>query len=153
MIKQEKSIVIDAPVEQVFAYFMDPANAMETETGADEVKDVQQLPNGGHRYTEVYKFLGLRTEMTSEDIEVVPNERVISTFESSLLDGTSTQRFERLEGSKTRVSCVGEATFPGGPLAKLGEPFLEKYFSHSMEMSLEAAKAHIEANALATTPS
>lgn len=150
--KIDKSITIDAPVEQVFAYLVDPTNEPEYETGLDEVKDVQRLPNGGYRYTEVYKFLGLRSEITNEDVEFVPNERVVTKFESSLMDGTSTVRFERLAGGKTRVNMVGESTPPGGPLAKFGEPFLTKYMDHMIEMTMEAVKARLAAKTPSGTP-
>lgn len=145
MLKVEKSIVINAPVEEVYAFANDPARLPEYSVGTDEVKDVQRLPNGGYRYTTVDKFVGVRSETVNEDIEVVPNERTVTKMHSALLDATSDTRFERLEGGKTRVSVVGELTFPGGPLARLGETFIGKYCDHGMEMTLEAAKAHIEA--------
>ncbi len=147
MIKIEKSIVIDAPVERVFAYLSDPAYALEyaTASGPIEMKDVQRLPNGGYRYTEVDQFLGERLETTNEDIEVVPNERTVTKFQSAMVDGAATRRFERLEGGKTRLTCIGEVSLHGGPLAKFGEEQLAKSFEDEMERSLKAMKARIEA--------
>ncbi len=65
MIKSEKSIVFDAPVEAVFAYLIDPAHMPEYEPSLHEVKDIQSLPNGGFTYTAVVRALGLHVEFIS----------------------------------------------------------------------------------------
>lgn len=153
MIKTEKSGVIDAPVEQVFAYVSDPTHEPEYMTGTDEVKDIQRLPDGRYTHTNVSKFLGLHMDFKNEQTEVIPNERIVEKMEGAGMDGTVTFRFEPLAGDKTRVSVVGETTLHAGPLAKFGEAFLAKYFDHGVEMSVEAAKAHIEAGTTAPTPS
>lgn len=143
MIRIEKIGVLDAPVEKVFAYLIDPA----------KVTEYQRLPNGGYKYTMLGKMAGLPYEMTSEDIEVVSNERVVWKFEGTGMDGVSTVRLERLEGSKTRASIVGESILHAGPLAKLGETFFAKYFDHGMEMAIATAKARLEAEQPAATHS
>ncbi len=153
MIKIEKSIVVDAPVEKVFAYVVDPAHESEYMVGTDEVKDIQRLPDGRYTYTNVGKFLGLHIDFKCEQTEVVPNERIVEKTQGAGMDGASTERFERLEGGKTRVSIVGETSIHAGPLSKFGEAFFEKYMNHSVEMSAEAAKAHIEAGAPVVAPS
>lgn len=153
MIKTEKSIVIDAPVEKVFAYIVDPARAPEYMTGTDEVKDIKRLPDGRYTYTAVSKFLGMHVDFDDEQVEVVPNERIVEKMHGAGMDSTVTERFERLEDNKTRVSMVGETTLHAGPLAKFGESFFSKYFDHGVEMAMEAAKAHIEVAAPVTSPS
>ncbi len=154
MIKLEKSMEIDAPVEQVFAYIIDPAKATEYATGVERITRVERLPNGGYRYTTLGKIAGQRMEMISEDLEVVPNERIVSKMTSSLLDTLAYGRLERLDDDKTRVSLDAESTLHVGPLSKLGEAFLARYFDHSVEMEMAAIKAHIEAvRALVGAPS
>ncbi len=151
MIKIEKSIVVDAPVEAVFAYLLDPARSPEYSTGVDEVKDIHRLPDGRYTYTAVSKFLGLRVDFECEQTEVIPNERIVEKDHGAGVRGTATATLKALEGGKTRVTMVGEMTLHAGPLAKFGESFLEKYFDHGMEMGMQAAKAHIEAKAPAAT--
>ena len=146
MLRFEKSIEINAPVEQVFAYLVDPAHAPEYMTGSSEVKDIQRLPDGRYTYTEVDKFLGLHMESKCEQTEVVPNERIVERDQGGGIDGTATERFERLADGKTLVSVVTEGTLHAGPLAKFGEAFLKRYMEHSITMAMEAAKAHIEAS-------
>lgn len=149
MLRFEKSVEIDAPVEQVFAYLLDPTHAPEYMTGSSEVKDIQRLPDGRYTYTEVDKFLGLHLESRCEQTEVIPNERIVEKDQSAGMDGIVTQRFERLADGKTRVSIASEGTLHAGPLTKFGEAFLTRYMDHSITMAMEAAKAHIEASVTA----
>ncbi len=150
--KIEKSIVIDAPVEKVFAYFVDPAHAPEYMVGADEVKDIRRLPDGRYTYTIVSKILGFHVDMKDEQFEVIPNEQIVVKMEGAGMDSIMTESVEILGGGKTRASLVAETTFHGGPLAKFGESFLATYMDHGVEMSMEAAKAHIEMGAPVVTP-
>lgn len=155
MMKTEQSVVIDAPVEVVCGYLVDPAH-MQEYIGADEVevKSTQRLPNGGYRYVATEPLLlGLRTSTTLEDIEVVPNERTVTKAHSALVDGSVSWRFERLPGGKTRVSIVEEYKVHGGPLGKLGEMFVAKSFKEGVARHLQLAKARIEeAERRAATP-
>jgi len=153
MITFEKSGVVDAPVEQVFAYLNDPTRQPEYMPGVDEVTRIQRLPDGRYTYTEVNKFLGLRFEIECEQTEVIPNERIVETMHGGGLDGVMSLRLEPLEGGKTRVILATKTTMHAGPLAKFGESFLARYFDHGTDMAMEAAKAHLEAGAVAATPS
>lgn len=150
MLRFEKRIVIDAPVEQVFAYTVDPTHKPEYFVGVEQVKDIQRLPTGGYAFTTVSKLFGLHVEGKTEQVEFVPNERFVAQEHTPVMDATLSLRFERLEEGKTRVSGIGEYTLAGGFLGKLGEPFLAKYIEHAGEMSLKALKAHIEAGILAS---
>ncbi len=145
MIKTEKSVVVDAPIEKVFAYLCDPSHEPEFMTGVHEVKDVQRLPDGRYTYTEVGKFLGMDVDYKCEYTQVIPNELIVEKAHGGGMAGSMTMRFERLEDGKTRVSIVGESNLHGGPLSKFGESFLAKYFDHGTDMAIDAAKAHIEA--------
>lgn len=152
MLKIEKSIVIDAPVEEVFAYVSDPNHAPDYFTGVQEVSDVRRLPNGGYSYKSVVKLAGLHADVTGEDLEVVTNERFISQVRSALDDVKYTVTFERMDGGKTRLTCVEEHTLHGGVLGKLGEAFLGRYLDHAAELTQETIKARLEAGVLAPTP-
>ena len=145
MIRIDKSIVTDAPIEQVFAYLVDPTHLPEYMTGGGEVKDIQRLPDGRFTYTEVSKVLGIRAESKCEQSEVVPNERIVWKDQGGGMDSSMTERFERLPDGKTRVSVISETALHAGPFAKFGEAFFAKYFDHGVEMAMQAAKAHIEA--------
>ena len=145
MIRTEKSIVIDVPVAEVFAYAADPQHLPEYFTGFLEVSDIRRLPNGGFACKTVNRVAGLHTEMTGETTEFVPNERMVSKATGKLADVTVTATFRPVESGKTRVTCIEEYTIHGGFLGKLGEPFLTKYVNHAAEMTQATLKARMEA--------
>ena len=78
MASVKKSITISAPAEKVFGYISEPANLPEFWPSLVEVRDVRRLPNGGTTNRWVYKMAGLRLEGTSDDVEYVANERLVS---------------------------------------------------------------------------
>lgn len=145
MLKIEKSIVINAPVDEVFAYTSDPTHTPQFFTGVDEVRDIRRLPNGGFASTTRVKIAGFHTEMTGETTEFVPNKRFVSRSNGGLEDATITVTFEPVEGDKTRVTCVEQHDIHGGILGDLGEFFLDGYLNHAAEMTQATLKARIEA--------
>ena len=78
MAKVEKTVTINAPVEKVFDYIKQKTNLPEIWPSMVEAKDVQSLPNGGDSFRWVYKMAGMRFEGSSEDIEYIANQRIVS---------------------------------------------------------------------------
>ncbi len=150
MLRLERNIVIDAPVEDIFTYVVDPAHAPEFWVGVDAVKDIQRLPDGRYTFTVVAKRLGLVDEEKFEYTEIVPNERIVAKGHSPFVDIEISLRFERLGSRQTLASSLIAYAFTGGPLAKFGEVFLGKYLDHATMMTADALKARIEAGILAT---
>lgn len=151
MLKIEKTIEIDAPVERVFAYVLDPRHLPEFHPGIAEVKDVTPLANGGYRWTTVDNLFGLHIESTWEDLEVIPNERGVNQIQSPLMDCTAHARFEPLPGGRTRASNVATIALHGGPAGRLAELLLSRYIDHGAEMAIKAAKMRIERSNAGTT--
>ena len=142
MAKLERSITINAPVEKVCGYIK-PENLPEFWPSLVEVKDVQKLPNGGYSNKWVYKMAGMRFEGTSEDVEVIPNERLVSKTKGGI-DSTQTWIFQP-EASGTKVTFNVEYTIPIPVLGKLAEAIVVKMNEHEMELLLANLKARIEA--------
>lgn len=143
MAKVEKSILIDAPVEKVFSYVNeDPTNLLEIWPSMVDVKDVEQLPNGGTRFRWVTKLAGVRQEGTSEDIEVVPNQKVVSKTKGDV-DSTATWTYEPEDGG-TRVTTVTEYTVPVPVLGKVAEAFVVKANEREAEVLLANLKDRME---------
>ena len=142
MAKLERSITINAPVEKVCGYIK-PENLPEFWPSLVEVKDVQKLPNGGYSNKWVYKMAGMRFEGTSEDVEVIPNERLVSKTKGGIVS-TQTWIFQP-EASGTKVTFNVEYTIPIPVLGKLAEAIVVKMNEHEMELLLANLKARIEA--------
>jgi uncharacterized protein YndB with AHSA1/START domain len=138
----KKSITIKAPVDKVFEYINVPINLPEIWPSMVEAKDVQRLPNGGNKFRWVYKMAGMRFEGISEDIEVVPNQQVVSKTEGGL-ESTVTWLVQP-EGGGTKVTFQGEYTVPIPLLGKLAEAFIVKQNEHEADVLLANLKARME---------
>jgi len=83
MINVEDSIIINRPVEEVFAFVADQTNAPRWQQGLLEVQRITDGPLGvGTKHTAVRKFMGRRVEATNEYIGYVPNEEITFTGRS-----------------------------------------------------------------------
>ncbi|NIO71041.1 MAG: hypothetical protein GTN71_18915 [Anaerolineae bacterium] len=143
MVKAETTITINAPVEKVFGYVNEPTNLPEIWPSMVEAKDVQRLPNGGNRFRWVYKMAGMRFEGTSEDTEVVANQRVVSKTKGGI-ESTITWTFQP-EAGGTKVTFEAEYTVPIPLLGKLAEAFIVKQNEREAELLLANLKAKMEA--------
>jgi uncharacterized protein YndB with AHSA1/START domain len=138
----KKSVVVQAPVEKVFAYLDDPTHWPEFWPSLIEVGDVQALPNGGKARHWVYKMAGLRLEGTSEDVERVANERIVSTTHGGV---ESTQTWTvRPEGAGTEVAFTVEYTVPVPVLGKMAESVLVRLNDHEGDATMANLKAVLE---------
>jgi ribosome-associated toxin RatA of RatAB toxin-antitoxin module len=77
MAKLKRSVIIHALPEKVFIFVNDRAILPEMWPGRLELRDIQALYSGGHRYTWTYRIAGRRVEGTSETTEFIPNKRIV----------------------------------------------------------------------------
>ena len=66
MIKVEKSVTINKPVAEVFAFVTTNANSTKWQGGVESVQDEGPANTVGSRYTEVRKFMGQEMKTTLE---------------------------------------------------------------------------------------
>ena len=143
MAKLEKTITINAPVEKIFNYISQPTNLPEFWPSLVETSDVQELPNGGHSNRWVYKMAGIRLEGTSEDVEYVTNQRLVSKTKGGV-ESTQTWMFQT-EAGGTKVTFEVEYTVPIPVLGKLAEAIIVKMNDREGELILANLKARMEA--------
>ncbi len=143
MAKLEKTITINAPVEKIFNYISQPTNLPEFWPSLVETSDVQELPNGGHSNRWVYKMAGIRLEGTSEDVEYVTNQRLVSKTKGGV-ESTQTWMFQP-EAGGTKVTFEVEYTVPIPVLGKLAEAIIVKMNDREGELLLANLKARMEA--------
>jgi len=143
MAKSEKTITINAPVEKVFSYIEGGTNLPEIWPSLVEVTDVQRLPNGGHSDRFVYKMAGIRLEGASEDVEYVPNQRIV-TKTTGGAESTQTWVFQP-EAGGTKVTFKVEYTVPIPVLGKLAEAIIVKMNEREGDLLLDNLKARMEA--------
>ena len=138
----EQSIVIQAPVEKVFGYASVPSHLPEFWPSMVEVKDVQPLANGGHRFNWVYKMAGMRFDGTSEDVEYVHNQQMVQKSRGGI-EATITWTFLS-EAGGSRVTFQGDYAVPVPLIGRLAEAVIVKVNEHEAESLLANLKARME---------
>ena len=142
MIKAGRSITINAPIKKIFDYISEPTNQPEIWPSLMEIKDVQRLPDGKTKNRWVYKMAGIRLEGTSEGVESVANQRIVSKTKGGV-ESTQTWIFQP-EAGGTKVTFEVEYTVPIPVLGKLAEAIIVKMNEHEGEVILANLKTRME---------
>jgi hypothetical protein len=143
VLRFEKSIVISAPVEEVFAYVADRSHLATIWPSLIAIRDVQRLPSGGSTFKYVYKKAGWRLEGTGSDSEYVAKERIITNLTGGV-EGTITFRFDSVSPKQTKLILVVASTAPDKAVQGGGETFIAQLNEHEAELVLRTLKTHFE---------
>ncbi len=145
MIKVEHSIVINRPVEEVFAVVTDVENNPKWGSGLLEAVKTSEGPIGvGTTWRLVRKVLGQRLEAESEVTEYELNRNYVQRSKSPFPVEVR-QTYEAVEGG-TRITITVEAE-PGG-FFKLAEPLLKITAKREIDTEFANLKDLMEARAL-----
>jgi uncharacterized protein YndB with AHSA1/START domain len=143
MVTIEKTALVKAPPEQVFAFVDDPEHLPEVWPSMVEVADVGELPGGGHRFHWIYKMAGTRFEGDAETVLLEPGRHHVMQN-----TGQIPSRFDWMftpENGGTRVRMKVEYEIPETLLGKLARPFLVKLNEREAETVLANVKDRLEA--------
>jgi uncharacterized protein YndB with AHSA1/START domain len=138
----EKSIVIEAPVRDVFAYLDEPVNLPEIWPSMVEVRNIETRPTGGHRFHWIYKMAGKRFEGDLDTVEFERDKHFVSKTTGDL-PATFDYTFVP-ENGRTKVEVKTEYEIPKTLLGKLKEPFLRKLNEREAEVFLANLKDRLE---------
>lgn len=141
--KFQSETTIDAPPERVFEFLNTPENDLEYISGLVEVDDIEELPNGGHRYDYVYKLAGIKLDGTVEVVECEPNERLVFEM-TGPMSGTAEYSFEP-EADGTRLSSTLDVDLTGTVLDRVLEPVARQFLKRDHASSVTLVKAIVEA--------
>ena len=143
MAKVEKSVVINRPVEEVFAFLSDVKNWLKWQSGMLEAEPSSEGPVGvGSTSRGVNQFLGRRLEWTSEITAYELNKKVEQRIKSGPMLIEQTVTFEPVEGG-TKLTLGGEGE--SGGLFKLAEPLVNRQMEKEMGENLSRLKDVLEA--------
>ena len=142
----ELSIVINRPVEEVFAFVGNPENIPKWSSLSREVKITSAGPIGvGTTYRSVVAFLGRRIEGETEITEYEPNRSFAEKSKSGPFPIENRTTFERVDGG-TRVNFTAVAE-PGG-FFKLAEPLLVGMIKRQFQADFANVKDLLESHAV-----
>ena len=143
MKKIEQSIVINRPVEEVFAFYTDLSNSTQWETGVLEVRQTNEGPSGvGTTWKGVRQNLGRRFEQIVEVTEWEPNRKASYESTSKPFPMQASFSFESIEGT-TRITVVANVQFSG--LFKLVKPIVIRMVNKQIEANFQNLKKLLEA--------
>ena len=141
MIKVEKSVFINKPVEDVFGYIVAEGNGTKWQAGVVDVIDERPRNNVGSRYTEVRKFMGQEMRSTMELTEFVPSSRYAGKVIKGPVPYEFNITFESVDGGTRMTTCVdGE---PKG-FFKLAENMVAGQLEKSMTEDQQKLKEILE---------
>ncbi len=73
----DRTVTINAPVENVFSFLIKPESWKEIYPNITEIKQVESLPSGGYCYHYKFNmFAGIQCEVDTENTNVVANQRL-----------------------------------------------------------------------------
>lgn len=139
----EHSVVIDRPVEEVFAFLNDAEKLPQWNTAITDARQTSQGPIGvGTTFHLSAQFLGRRMDSQSEVTAYEPNQQISYKTKSGPVPMDATYKLEPAGGA-TRVLEVIEAE--PGSFFRLAEPVLKRMAQRQMETSLSNLKDLLEA--------
>jgi uncharacterized protein YndB with AHSA1/START domain len=134
--KLQRTVIVDKPLEKVFAYLSDFTTTTEWDPGT--VTTVLDRGDGGIKHNTSV-FLGRKTQLTYVLRELVPGQRIRLQGENQTVIATDTMSFRGVE-TGTEVTYAAEFTFKGPArfIAPLLRPALER-LGHQAEAGLREA--------------
>lgn len=144
MIEIEKSVVINRPIQEVFAYVTDVENEPQWISEVLEVRKTSDGPMGvGSTYDNVVHFLGRRIVDPHEIVQFEPNRRFAFKSHSGQISFEGTYHFEPAGDDATRLSFV--AAGETGTLFRLAEPIVNRMINRQWEANVANLKELLEA--------
>ena len=142
-IREELSVVIDRPIEEVFAFATEPENEPLWQSTSLETEQTSGGPVGvGTTFRNTSKFLGRRIDSTYEVTENEPPRRQCVRVTSGPIPGSGCYLFEPAEGG-TRFTQRFEAEIGG--FFKLAEPLVGRAVRRQMDVDMATLKDLLEA--------
>jgi len=135
--------VINRPVDQVFAFLVDPGKTSDWTPGLTEARQTSDGPVGvGTTVLFIGKFLGRSFESLSEVTDYVPNEKFSSKTTSGPIHLEVDCTLQPVDGG-TRLATVYRGESRG--FFKLAEPVIVRLTRKHFETAAENLKALLEA--------
>lgn len=146
MLREQRSIVINRPVDEVFAYVTDPRNNATWNAWIIESVMLDDGPlTVGSEFDSVVAFLGRRIESHAVITELVPNQRSSIRTTTGPIVATGSRIVEPVAGG-TRFTQTLEADVRGA-FRGFGEALVIRAAVRQLEADLQTLKELLESGA------
>lgn len=143
MITVEKTVQINRPVADVFAYVTDYKNLTKWQGGVESIEAEGETNAVGGKYTEVRKFLGREMKTTLEITVLETNAKWSAKALTGPVPYEATTTFESANGGTRMTTRVdGE---PSG-FFKMAQGAVKNQLDKSLEEDMQRLKKILEAN-------
>ena len=151
MSKNQHSVVINAPVERVFAFAADFENDPRWRSEVQRMRYTTGRPVGvGSRAVETARMLRQTLETTTVTTDYEPNRRVAAKSTSGPVPIVASRDFEAVPGG-TRFTYTLEGDTSGVLLLRLMGSILTRLYQKRIESYLRTLKGILETEPAATT--
>jgi uncharacterized membrane protein len=144
MPKVDNEIIINAPVQGIFDYISQPSNLQQIWPSLVEITNQTLLPNGGYRYSWVYKMAGIHFSGTGECMDMEPN-LVLASKNHGTIDSIVSFKFLSI-GGRTKVSLTIDYQVPIPLLGQLTEMIILKMNAKEVGLILDNLRIRFEEN-------
>jgi ribosome-associated toxin RatA of RatAB toxin-antitoxin module len=143
MVKVERSILIKAPVQEVFDYVADVSSNVEMIPGMIDVRDFEDTPNHiGAHYRWTYKMAGIKFDGETKVVGWENQKRLVTESKGGI--NAKWDFSFGVEASGSKLSVVVEYEVPVPVLGKLAEAVVRRQNEKELELALSNVKAHVE---------
>jgi len=136
----EKEITVEAPLERIFNYIINPINWPEFWPSLIDIRDVKSLPNGGYHSRWTYKMAGMLFEGIAQNTQVVTNQWLVTETKGGI-KGTITWTFRAASVDSTRVTLTIEYRVPFPLLGKLAEAIIVRMNDQEADLIMANIRA------------
>jgi uncharacterized membrane protein len=144
MTRIDKEILINAPVGKIYNFVIKPSNLLQIWPSLMDIRNEQQLPNGGYRANWVYKMGGLYFRGKGEVTDIVSG--VWFTFQTKgSIKSKITWTFRSSDG-QTKVTFTIEYGIPFTILNWLTEVVVGKMNDQEATLLLTNLQVRMEEN-------
>lgn len=143
-LRTSESIVINCPVEEVFAYMTDPDHASEWGSNVDEYRMLSGAPDEvGSLAALTTKVAGVRIQSTEEITAYEENRRIGFESKESRIAYDRELDFDSDGDGATKVTFRLDAE-QGSGLFKFADAVTQKLYAHDVRTYLANAKTILE---------
>jgi len=142
MVKNELSIMINRPIQEVFDYVSNLQYGPQWQTGLVEVRQITQgAPAAGSQFASARKFLGRKLEAVIEITAFEPNRKIVVKSPSGSVPFEESFLFEPAAGSTQLTTHI---TLQTSGFMGLAEPLIAGSLKREMESDFGNLKSLLE---------